>query len=356
MTRGYGSRRYASRRTSSPTCRLVKRVSRTGSPRLSSTTRPGARERRRDEEEQLVDEACFQERPGKRRASLEQQRLDALGGERAQLVLERAGAQLELGAVRQRAAAEGQPPRLALRVDVARVESRILEAHRSHADGDCVGRGAQLVDATARCLPRDPALARHGDPPVERHRRLVGDERPAERDPRSPRLVLAPRLEAVGVLDLDAARAEPLEPALRLGVRVERPGDDARDPRREHGVDARRRRAVVGARLHRHEEGRAAGALAGGFERHDLAVTAGLLGRTLADDLAVRDDHRADRRLRIGPAVRTLAASSSARSKLMRVLVPAVCRPAADPRARRSRSRRSSDPLRPRAPCGRCPG
>ena len=71
-------------------------------------------------------------------------------------------------------------------------------------------------------LARDPALARHGDPPVERHRRLVGDERPAEGDPGSPRLVLAPRLEAVGVLDLDPVRPEPLEPALRLGVRVER--------------------------------------------------------------------------------------------------------------------------------------
>ena len=302
---------------------------------------PGARERRRDEEEQLVDEARLQERPGERRAALEQQRLDALGGERAQLVLERAGAQLELGAVRQRAAAEGQPPRLARRVDVARVESRVLEAHRSHPDRDRVGGGAQLVHATARCLTGDPALARHGDAAVERHRRLVGDERPAERDPRAPRLVLAPRLEAVGVLDLDArsrgaARAHPAPRGSGRSEPATTRATPAASTASTHG-------GVVPWWAHGSIVTKSVAPRArspAGFERDDLAVPAGLLGRALADDLAVRDDHRADRRLRIGPALPRSRASSSARSRLMRVLVPAVCRPAADPRARRCRSRR----------------
>ena len=109
--------------------------------------------------------------------------------------------------------------RLPLRVDVARVESRILEPYRPHPDRDRVGGRAQLVHEAARCLPRDPALARHGDAPVERHRRLVGDERAAERDPGSPGLVLAPRLEAVHELDLDALLAQALQPTLRLGIR-----------------------------------------------------------------------------------------------------------------------------------------
>ena len=179
-------------------------MSASGSLEAGRRARPGARERRRDEEEQLVDEAGLEERARERRAALEQQRLDALGGERAQLVLERARAELELGALRQRAAAEREPARLARRVDVARVEARVLEPHRAHPDRDGVGGGAQLVHEPARLLARDPALAGHGDAAVERDRRLVGDERAAERDPRAPGLVLAPRLEAVGELDLDA--------------------------------------------------------------------------------------------------------------------------------------------------------
>ena len=163
MTRGYGSRRYASRRTSSPTCRLDSRVRPSGSLEALHEARPHARQGRRDEQEQLVDESRLQERSGQRRASLEQQRLDALRGERAQLLLERAGAQLELGALRQRPTPEGQPPGLPLRIDVARVESRILEPHRPHPDRHRVGGRAQLVHEAARCLPRDPALARHGD-------------------------------------------------------------------------------------------------------------------------------------------------------------------------------------------------
>ena len=125
-----------------------------------TTSGPSPESRRRDEEQQLVDEPGLEKRACERRAALEQQRLDALGGERAQLVLERAGAQLELGALGERPAAEREPARLPRRVDVARVEPGVLEPHRAHPDGDCVGRGAQLVHEPAGLLARDPALAR----------------------------------------------------------------------------------------------------------------------------------------------------------------------------------------------------
>ena len=63
---------------------------------------------------------------------------------------------------------------------------------------------------------------------------------------------------------------------------------------------------MVGARLHRHEERRAAGPLAGGSERDDLAVPAAVgLGHALADDRAVGNEHGADGRdsgSRTGPA------------------------------------------------------
>ena len=116
------------------------------------------------------------------------------------------------------------------RVDLARVEPRSVGVHRPHPDGDGVGGGAELVDEPPRLLARHPARAGHGDAAVERDRGLVGDERAAERDPRAPGLVLLPRLEAVVELDLDARRAQPLEPAGGLGVRVERARDDAGDP------------------------------------------------------------------------------------------------------------------------------
>ena len=111
--------------------------------RASGGPSPG--ERRRDEDEQLVDEVGGEERRRERRPALEQQRLHALGGERAQLLLERAGAQLELGALRQRPAAEREPARLARGADVARVEPRRVGAHGAHPDRDRVRRRAQLV-------------------------------------------------------------------------------------------------------------------------------------------------------------------------------------------------------------------
>ena len=163
---------------------------------------------------------------------------------------------------------------------------------------------AARISCTSRRLssPVTHRRAGHGDLAVERDRDLVGDERPAARDQRPPRLVLRARLEAVVELGLDAGLAQPLETAGRLGVRVARAGHDARHARGDRRLRARRRRAPVRARLHRHVERRAARPLARRGERDDLAVPAARLGDALADDLAVRDDDRADRRLRVRAA------------------------------------------------------
>src|SRR5581483_9538909 len=61
---------------------------------LSEDVRPFAGENRRDEEEQLVHHARGEECGRERGPALEQERLDAVGAERAQLLLQRAVAQL----------------------------------------------------------------------------------------------------------------------------------------------------------------------------------------------------------------------------------------------------------------------
>ena len=129
--------------------------------------------------------------------------------------------------------------------DVARVEPRIVPAHRSHADRDGVRLRAQ-ARGRAGATPRRSPSARPGtvDAAVERHRDLVSHERASLQDPRPPLLDLLPRAEAelaVRDRDLDPCRAQPLEPAAVLRIRVElarrRPG---RYPRRS----ARRRTAA----------------------------------------------------------------------------------------------------------------
>ena len=277
--------------------------------------RPFAGEDGRDEEEQLVDEAGCEERRGERRAALEQERLDALRGERTQLLLERAGAQLELRPVRQRAAAEGEPPWLPRRFDVARVEPRRVGAHRPHPDRDGVRGGAQLVDAPPRVLARHAAAAGDGDTAVDGDGRLVGDERAAKGLPDPPRLVLPARREIVEQLDLDAGGAKTLEAAaVDDRIRIAGADHDAGDSRGDDGVGAGRRAAVMRARLERHVEGRAACRVSGLLKGDRLGVADSLvLVPPLADDLAVARDDCADDGM-IAGLPRPRSASSSARS------------------------------------------
>ena len=265
---GYGTWTYASISTSSPErCRRQMREL-DGLVQLAEKPRPRAGEDGSDEHEQLVDEAGAEERGCERRAALEQQRLHAFGGERAELLLERAAPHLEL----RRAVTEREPARLLRGADIARVESRIVGADRAHADGHRVGGGAQLVHETTRLLAGNPASPRHDDAAVERHRHLVRHERAAERLPRAPRLVLDVRGPAVEQLDLDAGLAQPLDPARCLRIRIARADDHARHACGDHRLRARRRATGVIARLERDVQRRASRALSRLRERDCLRV------------------------------------------------------------------------------------
>ena len=114
--------------------------------------------------------------------------------------------------------------------------------HRPHPDRDRVGSGAQLVHPPPRLLARHPAPAGNGDAAVERDRRLVGDERPAERLPDAPRLVLPARGEVVEELDLDPGGAQGAR-----GRGRRRPGSDRgrRRPRARRPLRRRRRRRAA---------------------------------------------------------------------------------------------------------------
>src|SRR4051794_19362126 len=120
---------------------------------VAEDTRPVPCQDGRDEEEQLVDDTGGEKRRGERRPALQQQRPDALRRERAQLLVEWAGAQLEFGPLRQRAAPEGESPRLAGGRDVPCVERGAAAPH-----------GPQPAAAPAQAAPR-PGPRRRGPPP-----------------------------------------------------------------------------------------------------------------------------------------------------------------------------------------------
>ena len=79
---------------------------------LAEEQGPGPGDDRRDEEEQLVDEALLEERGRERGAALEEQGLDSLAAEPEQLLLQRAGQELQLRGARKRTGAEREAPRL----------------------------------------------------------------------------------------------------------------------------------------------------------------------------------------------------------------------------------------------------
>src|SRR4051812_29033743 len=271
-----------------------------GAGEVVEQVRAGAPEPGRDEDDQLVHEARLEERGREGRAALEQQRLDALHGQRAQLVLERARPKLEGRARGERPAAEREAARLARRVDPARVEAGGGGAYRAPADRDRGRARAELVHEPPALLAGDPAPVRDGDAAVEGRRGLVGDEGAAEPRPGQPALDQRPRLEALLDLHVDPGRPEPLGPAARVLARIRGADDDPCDPGREDRVDAGRRAAVVRAGLQRDVERRAARLLPRRLERPNLGVRlAGPLVPALADDLVAVGDDRTDDGVRV---------------------------------------------------------
>ena len=82
-----------------------------------------------------------------------------------------------------------------------------------------------------------------------------------------------------------------------LGIGIDQRGHHARQAGCDHRVGAGRRFAVMRARLQRHIQRRAARGLAGPPDRLDFGMRPPTrLGPAAADDDAVFDDHRADRR------------------------------------------------------------
>ena len=154
------------------------------------------------------------------------------------------------------------------------------------------------MDEAPRLLARDPAPPGNPDATVERHRRLVRDERPPQYLPRTPRLVLPECIVALQQLHVDPGRAQLLEPAGRNRIRIEGTHHDTRDAGVDHGIGARWRASLMRARLERHIQRCAARAIAGLRERPGLGVVDGLVFvPTLADDVAVLDDDCSDERM-----------------------------------------------------------
>ena len=184
---------------------------------------------------------------------------------------------------------------------------RVVGERGADADDDRVDCGAPAVRELAALLAADPlrvAGARR-DLAVERHRRLEQHPRAPDARVLAERLVEQPRGGrelAVGDDDLDALVAQdPQAAAGGLLGRVVGGDDDAPDAGLDDRVGARRRLALVAARLERDVERRAfeVGHPAG-LDRVDLGVRAAVdLVPALAEHLAVARDHGADDRVRL---------------------------------------------------------
>ena len=125
------------------------------------------------------------------------------------------------------------------------------------------------------------------------------------------RLVEQPGLRrhgAVHDVDLDPLVAQDPEPAsVRLRRRVVARDHDARDLRLQDRFRARRRPALVGARLDRHVHRRPFRVLLACRERAALRMgQSGLLVESLADRAPVFDDHGAHKGVRTRPSTRLL--------------------------------------------------
>ncbi len=184
---------------------------------------------------------------------------------------------------------------------------RVVGEHRADADQNGVSLRAHLVHPLPRRLPGDAdrlaageaRLAVGGDGKLQQHLR-PGLAHP----PRMAGVVAHGVFRAEPGFDHDPAFAKPgvaLPRHLRIDILQRR--HHAGDAGLDDGVGARRRLAVMRARLERHVERCALRGLAGALQRLGLGVRPpARLGPAATDDDAVLDDHRADRRIGPGPA------------------------------------------------------
>ena len=197
--------------------------------------------------------------------------------------------------------------------DQANVEARIVLAHRADAGQDRARALAPGVAVGARRLAGDPLAGAVGErrAPVERDRRLQAQPGPAAFHARDEADVeLARLLAAAAPLDGDAGGLEPRRAAPGdERVRVAQRDDDARHAGSDERIGARRRAAVVRARLERDVDRRAANvdaARRGIAQRHRLGVRAARFLRVAAagEPAVGADDDAADARIGIGQAHR----------------------------------------------------
>jgi hypothetical protein len=187
----------------------------------------------------------------------------------------------------------------------ARGELRVVGERGADADHDRVHRGAPLVRHRAAVLTADPlgVPGSRRDLAVERHRGLEEHPRSPDASVLAKGLVEQPRAGgqlAVGHHDLDAFVAQDAQPASRsLLGRVVGGDDHAPDARREDGGGARRRLALVAARLQRDVQRRVGEVLdAAGLDRVDLRVRGAVaFVPALSEHLPGARDDRADDRI-----------------------------------------------------------
>ena len=295
---------------SSPMRSAVMRVSPSDSSTRSSGANKGplAGDARCDEQQQLVDEARTQERLRERRAAFEQQRLHSFVRERRGARPRATGAQLELGSVR-----KGPRPKASRRGCAHASTSRAVNCGSS-------ARTVPMPTATASTCARSSCTRRRdSSPEIQREPgvatrpssvtasfKVTNGRRSATQVRHASFCVRAASESAMLDLDTGSAQAHRARRAAS-GFGIERARDDLRDSGGEHRLRARRRRAVMRARLHRHVERRALCAVTGSVERDHLRVRPALaLVPTLAHHFAVTNDDRADDRIRIGGAAASL--------------------------------------------------
>src|SRR5207237_10146568 len=126
-------------------------------------------------------------------------------------------------------------------------------------------------------------------------------------------------------IDANARIAQPRMPGARyFGIGILQSRNDARDAGRNHGVGAWRRLAMVRAWFERDIERRAASRLAGPAQGFDFGVRpAARLRPAAADNFAVFNDDRANRRIRPGSTEPAAAPSKSKYQKPPHTRTPA---------------------------------
>ena len=203
----------------------------------------------------------------------------------------------------QRAAAEGEPPRLTRSLDAAGVEPRIVRSDGAHPHRDCVGARPQLVHAPPALARRRPSAfpGTATRPSSVTATFQVTNGLPSVTHVRQASFCARAAKESTSSTSTPASRSRSTPPAAS--------GFGSREPTTTFATPAATIASVHGGVDPWCAQGSIVtysvaplAALAGRVERDDLAVATIGFGRALADHVPVAHEHRADVGLRVGPA------------------------------------------------------